>query len=41
MGVGINFELNWDCVTLRYTENNTVALIFLGVNMPLPSVLRD
>ena len=32
MGIGINFELNWDCITLRYMENNTVALrIILGV----------
>ena len=26
MGIGINFELNWDCITLRYMENNTQAL---------------
>ena len=26
MGIGINFELNWDCITQCYTGNNTVAL---------------
>ena len=32
MGIGIKFDLNWDCITQRYMENNTVALrIFLGV----------
>ena len=23
MGIGIKFELNWECITLRYMENNT------------------
>ena len=26
MGIGIKFKLNWDCITLPYIENNTVAL---------------
>ena len=31
-GIGINLKLNWDCITLQYMENNTVALrIFFGV----------
>ena len=28
MGIGIKFELNRECITLRYMENNTVALSF-------------
>ena len=26
MGVRIKFELNWDCITRRYMENNTLDL---------------
>ena len=24
--MGVAFELNWDCITRRYMENNTVGL---------------
>ena len=24
-GWALKFELNWECITLRYKENNTVA----------------